>query len=119
MYKGSPSEQKLKVENTTTNKSVLAQYGTWGAIDTEPIELKKGDNNIVVTYSEKGFKDLVYRFIVEYMEPEYEPIKFISIGGIEYKTKEELEKLTSGTESFMVDAQLSINGIKMKAGALK
>ena len=109
MYKGSPSEQKLKVENTTTNKSVLAQYGTWGAIDTDPIELKKGDNNIVVTYSEKGFKDLVYRFIVEYMEPEYEPIKFISIGGIEYKTKEELEKLTSGTESFMVDAQLSIN----------
>lgn len=108
-FKGSPPEQKLRVENTTTNESVESTSGSWGAIETDPISLKNGDNNIVVTYSEKGFQDLVYKFIVEYVEPEYVPIKFISIGGIEYKTKEELEKLTTGSEKLIIDGEASID----------
>ena len=108
-YKGSPSEQKLKVENITANKSAETSTPSWGNIYTDAIELKKGDNNIVVTYQEKGVKDLVYKFIVEYKEPEYDPIKLISIGGTEYKTKEELEKLIQGTENFVLDEKAIIN----------
>ena len=107
-YKGSPSEPKLKVENITANKSAESSTPSWGNIYTDAIELNKGDNNIVVTYSEKGFKDLVYKFIVEYKEPEYEPIKSILIGGTEYKTKEDLEKLTKGTENFETDGEAKI-----------
>ena len=107
-YEGSPTGQKLKVENTTTNTSQETSSTGWGDMVTPAIELKKGDNNLVITYSESGKRDLVYKFIVGFVEPEYEPISLISIKEKEYKTKDELEKLTKGTESFSVDEGTTI-----------
>ena len=108
LFEGSPSAQKLKVENTTTNKSQETSSTGWGDMVTPAIELKKGDNNLVITYSEGGKRDLVYKLIVGFVEPEYEPISLISIKEKEYKTEEELAKLIQGTENFSVDEGTTI-----------
>ena len=107
-YSGTPEEQKLKVENVSANTSKETTSSNWGSMETESIELKKGDNSIVITYSEKGKKDLVYKLIVGYAEPEYEPINLISIEEREYNTKDELEKLIQGAENFTIDGEPTV-----------
>ena len=97
------TEQKLKVENTTTGKSSESGTPSTDYIELS-IALKAGDNNLVITYSEKDKKPLVYKVIVGYKEPDYLPIDTIKVNNERYsQISGKLKKLEVGNETLTVE----------------
>ena len=107
-YKSGASEQKLKVENTTTGKTEETNTLGYSNINLS-IALKAGDNSLTITYSEKDKKSLVYKVIVGYIEPEYEPINLIQINREFYNTKQKFAALEAGTETLNIDGVPSVD----------
>lgn len=104
-------EQKIKVQNTDTNTVAESSIASWGKVEAE-IKLQKGDNHLVITYSEKDKLPLVYKVIAGYAEPEYNPIeKIVFNDNIWYSTKKQLEDLEAGTQSISL---LGVPSIKLK-----
>lgn len=105
-YTGTPSNPKLEIKNTTTNISDVSTTDSpvLSIIDVS-IDLQKGQNNLVITYKEDGKLPLIYKVIVGYEEPTYEPVSRITVNGNWYATNEAFEKLESGNESIVVAGQ--------------
>ena len=103
-YNTGATEQKLKVENTT--KGITredAQNNVYSRSIVVGIGLKLGENNIIITYSEKGKSPLVYKVVVGYANPDYAPVSLIKIANQYYNSKEKLATLEAGTESIQVE----------------
>ena len=95
-------ERTLKIENKTNNKTTTTKEIQNKTLQAK-IPLKNGENQLVITYSEKDKKSVSYSVKVDYEEPEYNPIYQIKINGKSYSSKEALEKLIAGTESMNVE----------------
>ena len=107
-YGNGAEEQKLKVENTTTGKSEETTTLDYNSIKVD-VALNAGDNNLVITYSEKGKRPHVYKVIVGYKEAEYEPISVIKFNNEWYSTKEKLEALEKGGEKLSVEGIANVD----------
>ena len=107
-YEAGTQEPTFKLENKTTNKSENGVAGSGENNLTASIKLQKGDNNIEITYSEKGKTPAIYKVIVEYAEPEYAPISGISFGRKSYTTEKALEELEAGSEAFSVEGKAEV-----------
>jgi len=108
-YTGTPSNPKLEIKNTTTDVIATSSTAspTLSIIDAS-IDLKKGDNNLVITYQEDDKHPFVLKVIVGYEEAEYEPISRVVVHGKWYTTKDAFEKLENGSESIIVAGKANI-----------
>ena len=117
-YKDGVTGQKLKIENTTTGASdETTRIVGWKKSIELGIGLKLGDNNLTITYSEQGKGPLVYKVIVGYGNPNYDPIYLIKIIDSWYNTKEKFQALEAGNETLSVegapvaDVKITMTGV--------
>jgi len=103
MFKDADAKEKiLKIENKTNNKTSTTTVIQNKSLQTK-IPLKNGENQLVITYSEKDKKPISYSVRVDYEEPEYNPIDQIIINGKYYSNKETLDKLIAGSEIMNIE----------------
>lgn len=108
-------ERLLNVENKTNSKSGQSKELEYDESIKVPIKLSVGDNNLVITYTEKDKEPLVFKVIVTHRELEYKPIIRIQVAANidthdwkTYSTDEDFAILEAGSDVISIVAKTEV-----------